>query len=213
MQLKPEGAYDNIDFDMPGEDESLRYTFVEQSFIEIGQNTDSNRHSQQKLTHVLPILEQIAAAEGKVLILVRKKSEVDNIAKYISDDAHIICEKTHGDIGQPIREQTIFSFKHGHIKVLVSTMKLLGRGVKIDGVSNMIFWDPPDTLEEYMFCLGRVGCVGHKAKSTAFFESFEGIVDGKMVVFLRKNQQTLPKDMVSSESPPTEGNVWGYGAR
>ena len=55
----------------------------------------------------------------------------------------------------------MFAFKHGYVKVLVATLKLGGRGVNIDGVSDLVFWDLPDTLAEYKICLGCVGRVGN----------------------------------------------------
>ncbi len=48
------------------------------------------------------------------------------------------------------------SFKMGQVDVLVATMNLGGRGVTIDGVSDLVLWDLPITTAEFKFCLGDV---------------------------------------------------------
>ena len=50
-------------------------------------------------------------------------------------------------MAQAHREQAMFSFKHHHVSVLVATMKLCGRGVNVDGIHNLVFWEIPDTLD------------------------------------------------------------------
>lgn len=45
-------------------------------------------------------------------------------------------------------EQAMYSFKYMYVDVLVASMKLSGRGVNVDGVTDLVFWNLPDILSE-----------------------------------------------------------------
>ena len=132
--------------------------------------------------------------KGKCLILTRTIDDVDNIDFFINAELNIRCEKLHGKMSQAHREQAMFSFKHGHVSILVATMKLCGRGVNINGIRNFVFWEIPETLDQYKYCLGRVGRLGNDAKSTAFvMDPDMSIMGRKMKAFLEKNNQFVPE--------------------
>lgn len=46
------------------------------------------------------------------------------------------------------------SFKMGQVDVLVATMNLGGRGVTIDGVSDLVLWDPANYYGRVQVLLG-----------------------------------------------------------
>ena len=62
-----------IDFDMPREDSSQRYTFVDQNFeiFEYGVGSEFG----QKMDYVVKMLKQ----PGKILIITRRRYDVDQI--------------------------------------------------------------------------------------------------------------------------------------
>ena len=64
---------------------------------------------------------------------------------------------THGGYSQEELEEAMFRFKKGHIPILISTMGISGRGVNLQGAGCIIFWDMPELLDQYKWCLGRVG--------------------------------------------------------
>ena len=177
-----EKDYHFIDFDMPDEDESQRYIKVQQEFIwhDGIQGTTNARFQYLQETY----FPQIDLGTGKCLILARTIDDVDNIEYFINAELKIQCEKLHGSMSQPHREQAMHSSKHGHVSVLVATMELCGRGVNVDGIKYLMFWELPGTLEEYKFCLGRVGRLGNEATSTAFYSNPGGVMDLRMKSFL-----------------------------
>ena len=204
------GGYVTINFDHPEEEESQRYTLVEQNFVRCDRRVDpKTSKDEQKMLH-LQLNHFASPRDGKVLILVRRIKDTDKMEYYLKQLMNISCEKTNGDLQQAHREQAMYSFRLGHVKVLIATTKLGVRGVNIDGVTDLVLWDLPDKLSEYIFCLGRVGLVDNKAISTAFYggHDFRRILDQKMISFLEKNNQTVPPAFVEACQQAREGEEW-----
>ena len=87
-----------IDFDMPRDDSSQRYTFVDQSFMKFEYGIGSQ--FIQKMDCVMGLLEQ----PGKFLIIAQRKFDVDRIEYEILSQTKVKAEKTHGGLGQYHRE-------------------------------------------------------------------------------------------------------------
>ena len=51
----------------------------------------------------------------------------------------------------------MFKFKKNKIAILVRTMGISRRGLNLKGVDCIIFWEMQESLEQYKWCLGRVG--------------------------------------------------------
>ena len=64
---------------------------------------------------------------------------------------------THGGYSQEEREVVIYKFKKGKIPTLVSTTGIGGRGLNLKSVDCIILWDMPVSLDQYKWCLGRIG--------------------------------------------------------
>lgn len=58
---------------------------------------------------------------------------------------------------QEKREDAMIKLRKATISLLISTMGVSGRGLNMEGVGCRGFWDMPTTLEQYKWCLGRVG--------------------------------------------------------
>ena len=194
-----EVEYHFIDFDTPNEEHSQRYIHVQQCFIECDAKLDLTK---QRLHYMRDtFFPQCDLSAGKCLILTHTIGALNIIEFYINAELKLRCEKLHGMMTQAHREQAMFSFKHGHVPILVATMKLCGRGVNVDGIRYLVFWEMPDTLDQYKYCLGRVGRLGNDAKSSAFFakDGFGldrgGIMNLKMKAFLEKNEQPVPRGL------------------
>ena len=194
-----EVEYRFIDFDRPNEEHSQRYVNVRQNFIECDPGLDL---SKQRMDYIREkFCTQVDLNQGKCLILTHDINSVNVLEYFINTELKLPCEKLHGLMAQAHREQSMFSFKHGHVPILVATMKLCGRGVNVNGIGHLLFWELPHTLEEYKYCLGRVGRLGNKANSYAFFAKDNadmdraGIMNFKMKAFLEKNGQQIPQGL------------------
>ncbi len=209
-----------IDFDIPDETESQRYTLVEQLFIECITDGEPNVPiAKQKMEYLRDHHFASSPRAGKVLILARRTKDVDMIEYCLNHEMKVKSEKTHGTLRQDFREQAMYSFKTGQVEVLVATMNLGGRGINVNGVAHLVLWDLPTTLEESKSCLGRVGRLGNKASCTAFYteRDYSGVMNKEMKTFLEKNKQAIPTGLAEvGEVPIREfdvdigaGGAWG----
>ena len=191
---------------MSDEDDSQRYIHVQQSFIACDESLDLTR---QRLEYMRDTFFPACDLNtGKCLILAHTIDAINLIEYHINAMPGLRCEKLHGQMTQVHREQAMHSFKHGQVSILAATMKLCGRGVNVDGIRDLVFWELPHTLDEYKFCLGRVGRLGNRAKSTAFITKAGGdmdpgaILDSRMKAFLEKHGQIVPQAL--NHDPSTD---------
>ncbi|KAK0515678.1 hypothetical protein JMJ35_001712 [Cladonia borealis] len=105
------------------------------------------------------------------------------------------------------REEAIIRFKKGAVPVLVSTIGVGGRGLKFQGVDCLIFWEMPESLEQYKWCLGRVGRLGNPAKAFVLATKDKNLKDDhKFANFLQVNGAEFDLDV---EGNKTEKKVEG----
>ncbi len=70
----------------------------------------------------------------------------------------------HGDLSQSKRQKALDGFKNGEFNVLVAT-DLAARGIDCSGISHVVNYDMPDTVELYIHRIGRTGRVNRKGKA------------------------------------------------
>ena len=67
-----------------------------------------------------------------------------------------------------ISKQTALNlFKQGHVKALLAT-DVAARGIDVPGVTHVINYDEPNTLEDYTHRIGRTGRAGNMGKAVTF---------------------------------------------
>lgn len=69
---------------------------------------------------------------------------------------------------QQQREEALREFKSGQQTVLIATA-VAARGLDIADVKQVINYDLPDEIEEYIHRIGRTGRIGNKGKAISFF--------------------------------------------
>lgn len=196
--------YDSIDFDVPDDDAAERYTMVTQKFIKVETDHVFEGKLQLLLTHFS------AQTPEKTLVLCRKRYDVaQNEDALMTHKPRIPCKMTHGDLPQADREASMFGFKHGHVPVLISSFKLGGRGLNINGVASIIFFDAPESFDEYKLSLGRVGRVGNAGKAKTFYTTNDTVMDPVLGAFLSRNNEPLPDALVGTAEVEASGGAGG----
>jgi len=93
-----------------------------------------------------------------VLIFTRTKKSADELAKHLELDG-LKCGIIHGDKTQANRQKTLNAFKEQKIRVLVAT-DIASRGIDIEHLPQVINYELPDVLEDYVHRIGRTGRAG-----------------------------------------------------
>ena len=141
-------GYIHMTFGMPNEGAASRYSAIKQIFIKVGANQSERFDALEKII--------INNPDTKFLILCETRATVEEIHAHLTALDLSFCS-THGGYSQEKREEAMFRFKKNTIAILVSTMGIAGRGFNMKGVETMVFWEMPVSLDQYKWCLGRVG--------------------------------------------------------
>jgi len=75
----------------------------------------------------------------------------------------------YSDREQREREEALVDFKTGRSRILVAT-SVAARGLDISGVEQVINYDMPSSIEDYVHRIGRTGRCGNIGRATSFFD-------------------------------------------
>lgn len=86
-----------------------------------------------------------------------------------------------GNLSQNQRRKAMDGFRSGSFKILVAT-DIAARGIDVSGVSHVINYDLPDTVETYIHRTGRTG----RANQSGQAYTFASVEDNKAIALIEK---------------------------
>ncbi len=134
-----------------------------------------------------------------VLVFTRTKHGAKKLAGQLENGNHFVAS-IQGNLSQNKRQQALDGFRDGKYHILVAT-DIAARGIDVSGVSHVINYDMPDTVEAYTHRIGRTG----RAERTGEAFTFMTRDDERMV---RAIEGTLGQKI---ERVDVEG--FGFGPR
>jgi translation initiation factor 4A len=123
-----------------------------------------------KLEVLLDIYEHLAITQS--IIFCNSKSKVNWLFDKLKEQKFPAGE-IHGEMKIDEREAIMERFRHGQIKVLIST-DMLARGIDVQGISIVINYDVPTNRENYIHRIGRAGRYGRKGTAVNFITPNDG---------------------------------------
>lgn len=116
------------------------------------------------------MLTDLISAEGfdKVLVFAETKRWVDRVTKKLNQ-AGIAADQIHGNKSQNYRNNALAKFKKGSVQVLVAT-DVAARGIDVTGVTHVINYQIPMSLDSYIHRIGRTGRAGNTGKAFTFVD-------------------------------------------
>ncbi|MFL5919391.1 MAG: DEAD/DEAH box helicase [Gaiellaceae bacterium] len=109
-------------------------------------------------TKLETLVEHITSSDGLTLVFTRTKRGADRLAHRLVRHG-IAAAAIHGDMSQRERERALARFESGSVRTLVAT-NVAARGLDVDGVTQVINFDPPDEEKDYVHRTGRTGRAG-----------------------------------------------------
>jgi len=109
--------------------------------------------TQDKIALLNKILE--STETGPVLVFTRTKIRSSRVARQLEISGYNAAA-LHGNLSQNKRQEAIDGFRSGRYKILVAT-DVAARGIDVRGISHVINFDFPDTLDAYTHRIGRTG--------------------------------------------------------
>jgi superfamily II DNA/RNA helicase len=90
-----------------------------------------------------------------VLVFTRTKHRTTRVAEQMQR-AGLAAASLQGNLSQNRRQDALSGFRDGKYQILVAT-DIAARGIDVSGISHVINYDMPDTVEAYTHRIGRTG--------------------------------------------------------
>lgn len=107
----------------------------------------------------------------KTLVFVRTQVRAERVCKAM-DRVNIHTETIHGGKEQQNRLEVMKRFRNGENKILIAT-DVSARGIDVSGVDQVVNYDLPDQVENYVHRVGRTGRGKQKGWAVSFCSETE----------------------------------------
>jgi ATP-dependent RNA helicase DDX3X len=172
----------------PKEIQQLASQFLcsDYTYLAVGRVGSTTKNIVQELHYIeerekrVALHERLQTLTGLVLIFVETKKNADALGDYLARGGYS-CACIHGDRTQSERERALIDFKRGTKPILVAT-NVASRGLDISNVANVVNFDAPNNIQEYVHRIGRTGRAGKQ---------------GRAITFLTEKSRLLVKDLYS----------------
>ena len=104
-----------------------------------------------------------------VLVFTRTKVRATRLATTMKR-AGFYAASLQGDMPQQKRQAALKGFRNGTYKILVAT-DIAARGIDVSGISHVINYDMPDTVDAYTHRIGRTGRAARTGEAFTFVTS------------------------------------------
>jgi len=134
----------------------------------------------------------------RLLVFTNSKLQAKGLDEKLYD-TNFDTGSLHGDLQQHEREENLRKFRKGDIDIMIAT-DVASRGLDISGVSQVLNYDLPNSIDVYVQRIGRTGRIGHRGLATTFIAVSK---DGQWHDWNNGQQETLmalPETMSSSAS-------------
>ncbi|GAX26781.1 ATP-dependent RNA helicase DDX3X [Fistulifera solaris] len=128
--------------------------------------------------------------EGLILIFVETKRSCDYVEDMLCQNKFPACS-IHGDKSQREREYALRCFKSGQTPVMVAT-DVASRGLDIPNVTQVINYDLPGNIDDYVHRIGRTGRAGNTGAALSFVNEKNSGIIRELRDLLDENDQQVP---------------------
>ena len=182
----------------PREIQQLAVQFLrDYIFLAVGRVGSTSESIAQELVYVEEEDKKVALHEllqrltGLVLVFVETKRSADYLDEFLFR-AGYSCTSIHGDRTQPEREAALKAFKSGQRPILVAT-DVAARGLDIPNVANIINYDLPNAIDDYVHRIGRTGRIGKEGRAYSFVNEKNSGVVKDLYSLLCETNQAVPE--------------------
>ena len=165
--------------------------------------------NQDKMDTLMQFL--LTIEEGLILIFVETKRSCDYIEDVLCGRGFPACS-IHGDKSQREREDALRSFKRANTPVMVAT-DVASRGLDIPNVTQVVNYDLPTNIDDYVHRIGRTGRAGNTGSALSFVNEKNSGVISHLRDLLEENDQEVPTwlNQMCAHSGPRRGGGGGRG--
>ncbi|XP_058198216.1 DEAD-box ATP-dependent RNA helicase 41 isoform X1 [Rhododendron vialii] len=137
-----------------------------------------------------------------VVIFVGSRLGADLLSEAVAVTTGIKALSIHGEKPMKERREILRSFLVGEVPVLVAT-GVLGRGIDLLGVRQVIVFDMPISIKEYVHQIGRASRLGEEGTAIVFVNEENKKIFPELVDILKSSGAPIPRELNSRYTKTT----------
>lgn len=149
---------------------------------------------KQKLFNILMSKQHFVPP---VVVFVGSRLGADLLCEAITVTTGLKAQSIHGEKSMKERREIFKSFLVGEVPVIVAT-GVLGRGVDLLGVRQVIVFDMPNSIKEYVHQIGRASRLGKEGKAIVFVNEENRKMFAELVEILKSSGSAVPRELTNS---------------
>lgn len=153
-----------------------------------------SKHKKQKLFDILLSKQHFMPP---IVVYVGSRLGADLLSNAITVTTGIKAVSIHGEKSMKERREIMRSFLVGEFPVLVAT-GVLGRGVDLLSVKQVIVFDMPNSIKEYVHQIGRASRLGEEGMAIVFVNEENKNLFAEFVEILKSSGAAIPRELVNS---------------
>lgn len=153
--------------------------------------------SKQKKQKLFDILMSAQHFKPPVVVFVGSRLGADLLSEAITVATGVKALAIHGEKPMKERREILRSFLVGEVPVIVAT-GVLGRGVDLFGVRQVIMFDMPNSIKEYVHQMGRASRMGEEGTSIVFVNEENKKMFPELVETLKSSGAAIPREISNS---------------
>ncbi|KAL5697802.1 RNA helicase [Ranunculus cassubicifolius] len=153
--------------------------------------------SKKKKQKLFEILNSKQHFKPPVVVFVGSKLGADLLSEAITVTTGIKALAIHGDKPMKERRETLRQFLMGDLSVIVAT-GVLGRGIDLLKVRQVIVFDMPNSIKEYIHMIGRASRMGEQGTAIALVNEENKNIFRELVEVLKSSRAVVPRELANS---------------
>lgn len=149
-------------------------------------------------------IDLVETLQPPILVFVNTKGGCEMVSRLLEGGSRVRPVIMHSGKSQDQREKTLEGFRTGRYPVLIAT-DVVGRGIDIKGIRNVVNFELPKAIEPYTHRIGRTGRAGDKG--TAWSLATEADVDlfGPLSHLLEQAGAKVPREIAKAAGQSGRG--------
>lgn len=143
------------------------------------------------------LVELLQTLEAPILVFCNTRSVCEVIGRFVngvSGLSGVRCVVMHAGKSQDVRESSLLGFKNGRYQVMIAT-DVVGRGIDIKGVKNVINYEMPDDIDKYTHRIGRTGRAGMTGTAWSLCTAHDEELFPELRKVLEQGGQQVPREV------------------
>lgn len=163
--------------------------------------------SKKKKQKLFEILMSHQHFKPPAVVFVSSRIGADLLSEAITVTTGLHALSIHGDKPMKERRETLRQFLLGEVSVIVAT-GVLGRGVDLMKVRQVIIFDMPNSIKEYIHQIGRASRLGEEGVAIALINEENRNLFPELIDILKSSRAAIPRELSNTRYTAASYPVW-----